>query len=94
MRSPGEFAEFPCVECGKRVSGLRPGDRCPDCRWAREERASRIGRVAALAAAVLYGVWAIVTHPASPVWSVALGVPATYVVVRLLVSRFAVEVIK
>ncbi len=93
-QSPGEWADFPCVECGKRVKGLPPGDRCPDCRWAREERAARIARVAALVAAALYGVWAVVTRPASPVWSVALGVPATWLVVRMLVSRFAVEVFK
>jgi hypothetical protein len=81
------------VECGKRVDGLRPGDRCPDCRWRREERASIIGRRASLAGVILYGVWAIVARPASPVWLVAMGAPATYLFVRVLVFRIAVEVL-
>jgi hypothetical protein len=94
QRSPAAWDDFPCVECGKRVPGLHAGDRCPDCRWAREARASRWGRLAGLIGALLYGLWAIVTTPASPKWSVALGVPATYLVVRMLVSRFAVEALK
>jgi hypothetical protein len=89
----GVWGEFPCVECGKRVDGLRPGDRCPDCRWRREERASVVGRRAALVAVVCYGVWAIVARPASPVWLVAMGAPATYLFVRLLAARIAVEVL-
>ena len=92
-QSPGVWGEFPCIECGKRVDGLRPSDRCPNCRWAREERASAMGRRAALVAVILYGVWAIVARPASPVWLVAMGAPATYLFVRLLVSRIAVEVL-
>jgi hypothetical protein len=91
QQSPGVWGEFPCVECGKRVDGLRPGDRCPNCRWEREERASAIGRRAALLAVVGYGVWALVARPASPVWLVAMGAPATYLFVRLLVARIAVE---
>jgi hypothetical protein len=90
-QSPGVLGEFPCIQCGTRVDGLRPGDRCPTCRWEREERASKVGRRAALLAVVLYGVWALVARPASPVWLVAMGVPATYLFVRLLVSRIAVE---
>jgi hypothetical protein len=90
-QSPGVLGEFPCIQCGTRVDGLRPGDRCPTCRWEREERASKLGRRAALLAVVLYGVWALVARPASPVWLVAMGVPATYLFVRLLVSRIAVE---
>ena len=90
--SPDGWGEFPCVRCGKRVDGLRPGDRCTACRWEREERASQVGRKAALLAVVLYGVWALVARPASPVWLVAMGAPATYLFVRLLVSRIAVEV--
>lgn len=93
LPSHGVWGEFPCVQCGKRVDGLRPGDRCPTCRWEREERASTVGRRAALAALVLYGVWALVARPASPVWLVAMGAPATYLFVRLLVARIAVEVL-
>ena len=94
LPSHGVWGEFPCVQCGKRVDGLRPGDRCPNCRWEREERAAAVGRRAALAAVTLYGVWALVARPASPVWLVAMGVPATYLFVRLLVSRIAVEVLQ
>jgi hypothetical protein len=91
QQSPGVWGEFPCVQCGKRVDGLPTGDRCPSCRWEREERASILGRRAALVAVVGYGVWALVARPASPVWLVAMGAPATYLFVRLLVARIAVE---
>ena len=43
MPSPaGWQPEVPCVECGRRVAGLGWAERCPECRWRRERRASRI----------------------------------------------------
>lgn len=94
LPSRGEWGEFPCVECGKRIAGLRPGDRCPECRWRIEERGSLVARRVALLAVACYGVWALVARPASPAWLVAAGAPVTYLVVRLVAYRIAVEVLK
>ncbi|HRP09240.1 MAG TPA: hypothetical protein PLL69_12215, partial [Gemmatimonadales bacterium] len=91
LPSRGEWGEFPCAECGKRIAGLRPGDRCPECRWRIEGRATLIARRAALVAVLGYGVWALAARPASPAWLVAAAAPVTYLVVRLVAYRIAVE---
>lgn len=89
--SPGAWGEFPCIECGTRVAGLPPGERCPDCRWAREGRASRIARRLSLLAVVLYGAWVVVSRPTAPTILVALGAPVTYLVVRFVSGRITQE---
>ena len=60
LPSPTGWGEFPCSECGKRLHGLPPGERCPECRWKREERASRIARRLSLLAVVIYAAWVLV----------------------------------
>lgn len=96
MPSPVGWRDVPCIECGTRVAGIDFAERCPACQGKRERRARTIGRRAALAATVLVGAWTLWQLPASPVgrWYAAIGIPATYALVRLVAGRFALELIK
>ena len=78
------------------VAGIDFAERCPACQGKRERRARTIGRRTALAATVLVGAWTLWQLPASPVgrWYAAIGIPATYALVRLVAGRFALELIK
>ncbi len=91
MRSPGAWGELPCAECGTYVEGITPGDRCRACTGRRRRAADTWARTIALTATAGYGAWALLAHPASPAWLVAVGAPVTYLTLRVLVGRLAME---
>lgn len=93
MPSPAGWREVPCVECGEFVPDIDFGERCPPCFARRKTRATRVARQVALGATLLMGAWTLWTLPSSPVgrWYAALGVPVTYVLVRKIAVRFAME---
>ncbi len=94
MLSRGGLPEVPCVACGRRVIGLAWGDYCPQCRAERGRRASRIANRISLAATVLMGLYVAFRMPHDPMARVygAVAVLATYIIVRRIVSRVAMEI--
>jgi hypothetical protein len=95
MPSPTGWREVPCVECGEFVAGIDFGDRCPACLKRRTQRAAGLARRVALVATALAGAWVVTHLPTSPLgrWYAVLAVPITYLLVRLIVVRFAMEVL-
>lgn len=94
MQLSGGSPDVPCLTCGKRVYGIAWGTDCPDCREIREARASRIGGRFGLGAAVLMGLYVWFRIPPEPALGRiygAIAVLVTYVVVRRIVSRTAME---
>ncbi len=96
MPSLGGSAEVPCARCGKRVPRIAWGDLCPACRWEREARAKKISSRAALAATLLMGLYVMLRVPADPTARLisVLAVLATYVIVRRIAGRLAMEFMK
>lgn len=99
MRLPSGWREVPCVECGEFVEGINFGDRCPACFARRQARAKRIARRAASLGTLVILVWTVGTlwgHPLSPlrIWYSAFGVLVSFFLIRLIVVRFAMEVMK
>ena len=96
MPSLGGSPEVPCVKCGKRVPRIAWGDLCPECRWEREARAKKLSSRAALATTVLMGLYVMLRVPADPTARLTsvLAVLATYVIVRRIVGRLAMEFMK
>ncbi|HEX5962700.1 MAG TPA: hypothetical protein VFY42_03160 [Gemmatimonadales bacterium] len=96
MLSPSGLPEVPCAKCGRRLSGLRWGDLCPDCRAQRERRASRLGHRISLAATVLMAVYVALRVPADPTARLygAVATLATYIIVRRIATRVAMEYLK
>jgi hypothetical protein len=94
MQLSGGSPDVPCLTCGKRVFGLVWGTDCPDCHARREARSSRLGSRVALGATVLMGLYVWLEMPAEPalgrIYGI-VGVLATYVIVRRIVSRIAME---
>jgi hypothetical protein len=95
MPSPAGWHEVPCVECGKHAQGIDFGDRCRDCQKRRQKRASRLGRHAALIATAMTGAWVLLDLPASTMarFYAATAVPVTYLLVRMIVGRLAMELL-
>lgn len=95
MPSPTGWREVPCVECGTFVPGIDFGERCPKCLTRRRRRASLIARRSALVATALVGAWVLARPPASPLGQLysAMAIPITYLLVRLIVGRFAMELL-
>lgn len=95
MPSPVGWREVPCVECGEFVAGIDFGERCPPCHTRRSRRAALIARRAALLATVLAAAWVAWRLPTSPMgrWSAVLAVPITYLLVRTIAVRIAMEVL-
>lgn len=91
MRSPVGWGELPCVECGAYSSDVAPGDRCRACTARRRRAGDALGRKVAIAATILYGAWVWVARPTSPTWLVAMGAPVTYLALRVIVGRLAME---
>ena len=93
MPSLGGSAEIPCARCGRRVAGLGWGELCPLCRMEREGRASRLARRVALVATALVALYVMLRMPPQPLSRVygAIVVLVTYVAVRRIVGRFAME---
>ena len=93
MLSRGGLPEVPCARCERRVVGLAWGDLCPQCRAERSRRASRIANRISLAATLLMGVYVALTMPHDPMARIygAIAVLATYIIVRRIASRVAME---
>ncbi len=96
MPSPAGWAEVPCARCGERVRGLGWGELCPACRAALGRRASRLAGRVALAATLLAALYVALRLPADPMarYYGALAVVVTYVLVRRIAARIALEVLK
>ena len=96
MLSRGGLPEVPCASCGRRVVGLAWGDICPQCRAARARRASRIANRISLAATLLMGLYVAFRMPPEPMARIygAIAVVATYIIVRRIASRVAMETMK
>jgi hypothetical protein len=93
MLSPGGLPEVPCVRCERRVRGLGWGELCPQCRAERLVRSSRLGNRIALAATALmaaYVAWHLPVDPTARFYG-AVAVVATYIIVRRIASRIAME---
>jgi hypothetical protein len=91
MRSPVAWGELPCAECGTYVTGITPGDRCRECTGRRRRVADALGRKVAIVATIAYGAWVLIAEPSSPTWLVAMGAPVTYLSLRVIVGRLAME---
>jgi hypothetical protein len=94
MPSPAGWApEVPCVECGRRVPGLAWAERCPECRWRRERRASRLALRISLVAAALAAVYTYTrlgTTSTGRLWA-AMIVLAVFLMVRRIASKVAYQ---
>lgn len=94
MPSLGGFQpEVPCARCHERVPGLAWGERCAACQKERTRRASRLARrislAAALIAAVALGLRATPGTDAR-LW-IGIGTLATFLLVRVIALRLAME---
>ncbi|HEX2220174.1 MAG TPA: hypothetical protein VHG35_15330 [Gemmatimonadales bacterium] len=96
MLSRGGLPEVPCARCGRRVIGLGWGELCPQCRAERSRRASRIATRISLAATVLMGLYVAFRMPPDPMARVygAVAILATYIIVRRIAGRVAMETMK
>jgi hypothetical protein len=92
MPSLSGLPEVPCAKCGKRVPGLAWTGLCPECRW-REARARRLSSRVALAATALMGLYVMLRLPAhsSVRLYAVVAVIATYIIVRRIATRLAME---
>ena len=93
MPSLSGLPEVPCAKCGKRVPGLAWTELCPECRWEREARARRVSSRVALVATALMGLYVFLRVPATASLRLyaAIAVIATYVIVRRIATRLAME---
>ena len=96
MLSPSGLPKVPCARCERRISGLPWGELCRDCRAQRETRASRLGHRISLAATVLMAVYVAVRVPPDPSARLygAIAALATYIIVRRIATRVAMEYLK
>jgi hypothetical protein len=76
------------------MHGIRWGDLCPDCLGERLARANRLAGRAGLVATVLVALYVWLVVPANPpigrIYGV-IAILATYILVRRIVSRLAME---
>lgn len=95
MLSPSGSAEVPCARCGTRVAGLSWGEACSDCRNRRLARAKRLSRRISLPATLLVALYVALRVPPLPLARVygLIAVLVTYIVVRKVVFRVALELI-
>ena len=93
MRLPGGLPEVPCARCERRVAGLPWGELCPDCRAERAGRASRLAHRISLAATALMAAYVALRFPGDSTARLygAVAVLATYIIVRRVASRAAME---
>lgn len=96
MLSPGGLPEVPCARCERRVRGLQWGDLCPACHAERAARASRLANRISLAATALTAAYVVLRMPndSTARFYGAVAVVATYIIVRRIVSRIAMEALK
>ena len=69
---------------------------CPRCRAERSRRASKVATRISLAATLLMGLYVALTMPPDPMARIygAVAVLATYIIVRRIASRVAMETMK
>jgi hypothetical protein len=93
VRLPGGLPEVPCAKCERRVPGLPWGELCPDCRAERQQRATRLAHRISLAATALMAAYVAFRLPGDPTSRLygAAAVLATYIIVRRVASRVAME---
>lgn len=96
MRLPSGLPEVPCVRCGNRIRGLGWGELCPDCFAKRKGRAKRLAGRISLAATVLMAAYVAIRIPAAPMARLygGIAVLATYIIVRRIATRVALEYLK
>ncbi|MGH7590640.1 MAG: hypothetical protein ACREL2_04320 [Gemmatimonadales bacterium] len=96
MPSPVGWPELPCARCGNRTAGIDFGELCPDCTMALKAQAGKLGRRAALAATAVVALWGIFGISRAPLARsyAAAAVIATYLIVRRVVERIALEMLK
>jgi hypothetical protein len=96
MLSRSGLPEVPCAKCGRRLEGLPWGELCPDCLAERKGRASRLASRISLAATVLMAAYVALRVPADPTARLYAGVAllATYIIVRRIATRVAMEYLK
>ncbi len=89
----GGLPEVPCARCERRVAGLPWGELCPECRAERAGRASRLAHRISLAATALMAAYVALRLPGDPTSRLycAVAVLATYIIVRRVASRAAME---
>lgn len=89
----GGLPEVPCARCGERIAGLPWGELCPACRAQRLRRASRLANRISLAATLLMGLYVAFRMPPDPMARLygAIAVLATYIIVRRIAARVALE---
>lgn len=94
MPSPIGWREVPCVECKTPTEGIDFGERCRECMRTRKKKAGRIARRSALVSTAVAGAWVLFNIPASPTgrFYSALSIPITYLLVHMIVDRFAMEI--
>ena len=85
--------EVPCAKCQRRIRGLWWGELCPDCLAERKRRASRLAHRISLAATLLMGLYVAFRMPPDPMARLygAIAVLATYIIVRRIAARVALE---
>lgn len=96
MLSRSGLPEVPCAKCGRRIDGLPWGELCPDCLAERKRRASRLAGRISLAATVLMAAYVALRVPADPTARLyaAIAVLATYIIVRRIATRVAMEYLR
>jgi hypothetical protein len=96
MPSLGGLPEVPCARCGERIRGLPWGELCPRCRAERARRASRLAHRISLAATLLMGLYVAFRMPPDPMARLygAIAALATYIIVRRIAVRVALEAMK
>ncbi len=95
MLSPSGWPEVPCVRCGTRVAGLAWGAFCPACAAERDRRARRLASRISLPATLLVGLYVVLRVPPLPLARIygAIAVLVTWIVVRKIVHRVALELL-
>jgi hypothetical protein len=96
MPSPAGWREVPCVECGEFVAGIGFGERCRPCHERRVRRATGLAVRVAVAATIVMAAWVIwrVPHTNLGRWYGGVGIAATYLLVRLITKRIAMEALR
>jgi len=95
MLSPKGWGEVPCARCGTRVQDLGWGELCPACQADRVRRANRLARRISLPATLLVGLYVALRIPPLPLARIygVIAVLVTYIVVRKVVQRVAIELL-
>ena len=86
----------PCAQCGEFVPGIAIGGLCPSCTRRVERKASRIGRLAAIATTLplaLYVTWSLPADRTARLVGAA-SVLLWYVLTFQIVKRIALEWIR